>query len=356
MEIIKLRKDNFAKVLNLARKSLENDQLVVVPSDTAYGLAAKATSPWAVQKVLDFKGRKPEKGISVFLKDLNKIKKYAYFDQNQEKIIRTLLPGPFTVILASKKKLAPELGPGDGTMAIRVIKHDFISQLLSQLNFPITATSANLSGKKPHYSIASFLNTLSEKKKQNLGLIVDAGQLPKVPVSTVVRLTQDKIKVLRKGVFNPRLVLTQKTKSAGETQKLAQKIFQSFLRKDLEEKAVVVILRGDLGAGKTVFAKGIGSLFGQEFFSPTFVLLDEHQINQPPVRNIYHLDLFRLESEEEVVDLELTQFLQKGNLLMIEWGEKLSPWQHLKNKNSLFFWLEIEEMGQKSREFKLYRI
>ena len=156
MRIVKLNKDNLPEIVALAKIALENDQLVVVPSDTAYGLAVKATSSQAVQKLLDFKGRKPEKGISVFLPDLERVKKYAQFNQSQERIIKALLPGPFTIILGSKKKLAPELDPGDGTLAIRVINHNFINQLLSQISFPITATSANISGKGPHYSPASF--------------------------------------------------------------------------------------------------------------------------------------------------------------------------------------------------------
>ena len=106
----------------------------------------------------------------------------------------------------------------------------------------------------------------------------------------------------------------------------------------------MVILKGGLGAGKTVFAQGIGELFNLRLTSPTFVLMDEHPINiksksrklktmdtpgvcegSLPVwgrdlKNIYHLDLYRIEDENELLGLELEKFLKPGNLILIEWG------------------------------------
>lgn len=356
MKIVKLKKNNLKKIIKLAKKNLENEDLVVIPSDTVYGLAANAQSKKAVQKVLDFKGRRPDKGISIFLKNFGEIKKYAYCDSNQERILKTMLPGSFTVILKSRHQTMPELEVKDGTIGLRLIDHPFVGQLVKALSFPITATSVNISGKRPHYSIDALLGTLSEKKKKMLGLVVDAGKLPANPPSTVMRLVEDEVEVLRKGVLNPRLVARYETSGEKETKKTAQKLYHSVFKKHLKNKVVVVILKGDLGSGKTVFAKGIGELFGQQFSSPTFILMDEYVINRPPLRKIYHLDLFRLEAEEEILGLQLEKFLEKGNLLLIEWGEKLSVFQSLKKKNTAFFWLEIEEKGRKKRRLNLYRL
>jgi len=356
MKIIKLKENNFKKAIDLVKKTLGDDGLVVVPSDTVYVLASKATSSPAVKKILNFKGRRPDRGISFFLNNFSQIKDYARYSSSQKEILKILLPGFFTVILTSTGKTAPEIEPGDGTVGVRVVNNDFINKLTKAVDFPITATSANISGKGPHFSINSFLNTLSEKKKKMLDLVIDAGQLPKRQPSTVVRLIEDKIEILRKGMVNPRLVLTKKTKPEAETRKLAREIYETNLKKHLKSKAVVVILQGDLGAGKTVFAKGIGEIFGKEFFSPTFVLLDEHPINQGLVRNIYHLDLFRLETEEEVLELGLAKFLEKGNLFLIEWGEKLSTLQGFKREKVVFFLLQISQVEGNSRGFKFYKL
>lgn len=278
MEIVKLKKENLTKIVNMAKKVLLADGLVVLPSDTAYGLAANACSAKAANKVYDFKGRQFAKGLSVFLNNLEEIKKYTIYSQEQWGIIRTLLPGPFTVVLKSKHKAAKAVEPDNGTLGVRIIDQALVKQITQAVTFPITATSANISGKGPHYSTASFLATLSEKKKTMVGLVIDAGVLPKRPTSTVVRLVGEEIKVLREGALNLRLFLRQETESEEETRELAQKIFKNFLFKNLKNQAVAVILKGDLGSGKTVFAQGIGEILGLQLTSPTFVLLDEYKI------------------------------------------------------------------------------
>jgi L-threonylcarbamoyladenylate synthase len=356
MKIIKLEKTNLKKTASLAKEVLDQDGLVIIPTDTVYVLAAKATSSKAAQKILDFKGRWEGKGISVFLNNLSKVKDYVECSQDQERILETILPGFFTVVLKSKKKVAPEIEPGDDTVGIRIIDESFVKALTKICDYPVTATSANITGKGPHYSIDSFLKTLSEKKKKEISLIIDAGQLPRRKPSTVFRLVKDQIEIIREGSLNPKLVLKEKTDSEAKTKKLAQKIYQQFFKEVLESQALVVIMRGDLGTGKTVFAKGLGELFKKELTSPTFVLMDEYQINQKPIKNIYHLDLYRLESDEEVVDLNLARFLEKGNLILIEWGEKLSTFHTLKKANTAFFLLQIEDLGGSKRGLKLYRI
>lgn len=356
MKAVKLNEMKIAKLAKLIKKVLENDGLAVVPSDTAYGLAVNANSPKAVKKILDFKGRRFGKGISVFLNRIKDIDQYAITSDPQKKIIKTLLPGPFTLVLKSKGETCRQIEPEDKTIGIRVIDHPLIQELTKISSFPITATSANLSGKGPHYSIDSFLKTLSQKKMAMIDLVVDAGKLTKKPTSTVVRLTKDEIEVLREGLLNPKLVARYESDNEGETKEIAKNIYYSHLEKDLGQGAAIVILRGDLGSGKTVFAKGIGEMFGQQFSSPTFVLIDEYLIDQPPVNNIYHLDLYRIETGKEISDLHLNQFLKKGNLILIEWGEKLSIFETLKKEKTSFFLLQIEEKGDQQRSLTLYRI
>lgn len=356
MKIVKLTKANLAPAVRQAADILKKNGLVIIPSDTAYGLAAKATSSKAVQKIFDFKGHRFGKGISIFVNNIDSLKKYALFNSNQEKIISTLLPGSFTVILKSKGKTAPQIEAPDKTIGLRLIENNFVQALTKALPFPFTATSANLSGKGPHYSISSFLKTLSQKKKEMLDLIIDTGQLPRVPTSTVVRLVEDEIKILRPGLLNPRLLFQKTSLSEKNTKQIAQKIYRSFLQENLQNQAVVLILQGDLGSGKTIFAKGIGELFNQNLTSPTFTLMDERIIRKKPLKNLYHLDLYRLETEEEVLDLKLEEFLQPGNLVLIEWGEKLSVFQKLKKEKIAFFLLQLEEKGKSKRKLSFYQI
>lgn len=356
MRIVKLKKNNQAKVIQLVREVLTQDGLVVIPSDTVYGLAAKASSDIAVGKILDFKGRQSDKGIAIFLTKLSQIKNYTWYHGSQLEIIKSLLPGQFTVVLNSKHQLSALLEPRDGTLGIRIVEDVFINQLLEATKFPLTATSANISGKGPHYSIASLLKTLSGRRKALLDLVVDAGRLPKVPPSTVVRLIKENLEILRDGLLNPKLLIRYESRSEKKTKILAQRIFQHFWQEKLKNQAVVVLLRGDLGSGKTVFSKGIGDLFNQDLVSPTFVLLDEYLINQETVKTIYHLDLYRIEEEAEIVDLKLENFLQAGNLMLIEWGEKLSILNNLRKRGAVFYWLQIESKSKNKRQLKLFQL
>lgn len=356
VQIIRLRKDDLGRVVELVADVLKKDGLVVMPSDTVYILVVNANSTFAVEKIFAFKGRHFGKAVSIFLPNLKSIKEFTQLSRQQEEILKTLLPGYFTVVLKSKHRTASAIEADDETIGIRVVDNPLINRLTNLLPFPITATSANLSGKGPHYSIDAFLQTLSEKKKKMISLIVDAGPLPRIPPSTVLRLVKDEIEILRQGTLNPHLIKSYRAPKSEDTKKTAQKIYQSIWAKELAKKSVVVVLRGDLGAGKTVFAQGIGELFGEQLSSPTFVLMDEYQINQPPLKNLYHLDLYRLENETEIKELKLGHFLKRGNLLLIEWGEKLATFRDLKNKGVSFYWLQIEEKERERRELKLYRL
>ena len=106
--------------------------------------------------------------------------------------------------------------------------------------------------------------------------------------------------------------------SAEDTVKLGRQLAE------LLRNAHVVLLRGDLGAGKTTLVKGIAEGFGaahaDDVTSPTFTLIHEYR---GPDRDVYHIDLYRLEKPGELDSLGLEDLmLEERNLLLIEWGEK----------------------------------
>ncbi|MGC1654633.1 MAG: tRNA (adenosine(37)-N6)-threonylcarbamoyltransferase complex ATPase subunit type 1 TsaE [Candidatus Sulfotelmatobacter sp.] len=87
----------------------------------------------------------------------------------------------------------------------------------------------------------------------------------------------------------------------------------------------LVLLRGDLGAGKTTLVKGIAAGFGaaeeEDVTSPTFTLVHEYR---GPRANLYHIDLYRVDTQRELETLGLDDLRAEGSVLLIEWGEKFA--------------------------------
>ncbi len=104
--------------------------------------------------------------------------------------------------------------------------------------------------------------------------------------------------------------------SEDETFELAQNLARSFQGKE------VVLLTGELGAGKTIFAKGIAAGLGlmdvNQVCSPTFTLVNIYQAKCP----VFHIDLYRLEKDSEIDDLGWEDYLEQG-VVIVEWAEKL---------------------------------
>ncbi len=91
-----------------------------------------------------------------------------------------------------------------------------------------------------------------------------------------------------------------------------------------DQKAGVILLQGDLGAGKTIFTKGIAHAMGVEdtVTSPTFILQSEYLGKKGYFKKLYHFDLYRLDESQEIEYLNIPSLLQPRTLIVIEWSEK----------------------------------
>jgi tRNA threonylcarbamoyladenosine biosynthesis protein TsaE len=116
------------------------------------------------------------------------------------------------------------------------------------------------------------------------------------------------------------------------------------------KNARMVILRGDLGAGKTTLVKGIAegiqAASRNDITSPTFTLI--HEFRGPEV-TLYHVDLYRIETERELLTLGLDElFAEPGNLVLLEWGEKFPRFQRERDAE-----IAIERRGEQERSIAL---
>lgn len=111
---------------------------------------------------------------------------------------------------------------------------------------------------------------------------------------------------------------------------------------------LIVLLRGDLGAGKTTLVKGIAEGFqaasAQDVTSPTFTLVHEYR---SPRATLYHIDLYRIDTERELETLGLDDLLAPDSILLIEWGEKFP--RFLRDRNAE---IVLERVGEEDRRIR----
>jgi len=342
MKTIKLKFNNINQVINNTITILKSNGLIVFPSDTVYGLLCDAESGKAVQKLISFKNRPPGKAISVFC-NFELINKLVKINKQQQKIIKEILPGPFTVILPSKHRVSQLLESEKGTLGIRIPMYRYIEILVNRFKKPVTATSANIAGRPAHYSINTLLKELSDKQKALIDLIVDAGTLARNKPSTVIDLTQFDVKVLRQGDVDFSRSKIFLSKSTEETKDIAKKILKE-VRQPAEKKPLIFIIEGEMGVGKTVFVKGLGESLGiNNIISPTFVIYYEYE-------NFYHFDLYRIEEKEEFKHLGIEKLLKMGNILCFEWGEKTGEIGDLLKSRGKIIYIKMKYINEKERE------
>ncbi len=120
------------------------------------------------------------------------------------------------------------------------------------------------------------------------------------------------------------------TKNAQETEKIGEEFGKTLNAGD------IVFLYGDLGLGKTTFSKGVARGLGikDRIISPTFSLIRTHQVGNGSATQLYHIDLYRLEQEEDLLNLGLIDiFSDSKGIVLIEWPEKLGKYMPAKRKD-----------------------
>lgn len=322
MQILKI---DDSSAIKQACLELANGNLVIYPTETCYGLAVDATNKEAVTKLLEYKGDRYRQ-VAVAVSDMAMAQKYVALNDQSLSLYKNFLPGPITVISSSLHNLDTRLESESGGLGIRIPKHDFALDLISSFGKPITATSANTSGKKEPYSLADWQKYTVNDKQKMVSIFLDGGKLLNRPTSTVVDTTLNDPQILRQGaLIIPFTSHTHVTSSEEETIIHAQAIMKSYMNL-LSRFPLVLALQGDLGAGKTQFVKGIAESVGinTNVSSPTYTLMKEYPYNLPKAEGtLYHIDTWRLSDPNDLeVSLHFSRLLKPGNIIAIEWAGK----------------------------------
>lgn len=170
MKIIDVENLKYNKVLNLVFNSLNNSELIAVPTDTIYGLSALSSDKKAIEKIYKIKKRPQDKKFILLVSDLEMAKKYAKINSKQEIYLKSVWPGPITVILEAKTT-AKDLSSKEGTIAIRNPGSNFLIDVIKKVNEAIVSTSVNTSGDN-NLNSALEINKYFQDKKDKPDLII----------------------------------------------------------------------------------------------------------------------------------------------------------------------------------------
>jgi len=343
MKIIKLSGKNENSIIESVVDVLSKGGLVVYPTETCYGIGADVTNQSAVDKVIKYKKKRQGKALLIAVADKEMAGKYVKINEIAENIYDNYLPGPISVVSKSKGYVAKGVEADDKTIGIRMPKYCLVLKIIKKFGKPVTSTSANSSYKKTPYSVKDILENISKKQKDLIDLIIDAGELPKNKPSTVINTKLNEIQILREGDVNLKSPKKVITKSENETKKLAKTLIQK--NRNLGKKPIVFALQGELGTGKTQFAKGLAKTLGikEAILSPTFILMREYDFKFKSKKlKFFHADTYRIFEEKEFIDLGFKNMVKKPNIVVIEWAEKVSKTlRELKNSFELI-WIKFD--------------
>jgi len=332
MKVIDLKKVDPATVVLEAKSILEQGGLVIFPTETTYGAGVLATHQTAVNKLLAYKSRREGKPLSIAVTNLDMAKQYVEVNDQAQKLYAQFLPGPVTVVSKGKKTVAEGVESEYGTLGVRIPDFPLVIELVQALGQPITATSANASGKKSPYSIQDILDGLSAKQKSLIDLVIDAGELPHRPPSTVIDTTLSTPVVFRQGElqtgFSTSAGVELISNSEQETKDIASRLLLKHWE-NIKASGLVIGLDGSLGMGKTIFSKGVAEFLqiSETVTSPTYSYIEEYDYQRFSQHGkFYHLDVWKINSHDEFDRLEIKSLLTAGNVLVIEWYSQVADY------------------------------
>jgi L-threonylcarbamoyladenylate synthase len=343
MLIVKPNQNGILKAVEI----LKSGGLVIYPTETVYGIGADATNPTAIKKLTKYKNRPLGKPYSIAVTDEKMASEYVDLNETARNLYRQFLPGPLTVISKGKHKVAPGVESEEGTLGIRIPNYKLVLEIIKKFGRPITATSANASYKKRPYKISDILENLSQKQKNLIDLIIDAGELPKNDPSTVVDTTLDDQVVLRQGEIKFSDENQILSRSEENTQNLAKEIWQKY-QTNYRRRAIVFALQGEMGTGKTIFTKGLAKAMGitELITSPTFALENEYRNNN---EKLYHFDAWRMQNSDEMKALGFDKLIKDKSVISVEWAERVSDIIREFDDEAIIIWVKIK-FGKKENE------
>ena len=360
MKIIDIQSTPLQEIIANVVMTLKNGGILIYPTETTYGIGVDATNQTAVNKLLNYKGRREGKPFSIAVNNMNMAERYVELNDTARNIYTNFLPGPVTVISKSKNNVALGIASEKGTLGIRIPKYDLILEIIKNFDGAITATSANASNGKAPYKIADILDNISQKQKNLVDLILDAGELPHNNPSTVIDTVSGNVETIRSGDYRFDLKKKFISNDMSQTIEFGTVVSKYIIENLNNNLPTIIAIQGDLGAGKTHFASGVAKGFNikAHIKSPTYILCNEfvfkpndlhYNIKKIDSLIFYHIDTYRMERSEELLEIGFNQMISKPNVILIEWANRVIPILDQYKDQCNFIWLRFEYIDDTTR-------
>ena len=176
-----------AQDIERAAALIRDGGLVVIPTETVYGLGGDGTNPLSAQKIYAAKGRPSDNPLIIHISDPSEAENYAYTGELYYKLAKTFMPGPLTVILPKKDTVPYDTTGGLDTVAIRCPSHPIANAIIKAAGVPVAAPSANISGKPSTTAVKYVIEDFDGR----VDMIIDGGACEIGLESTIVLITKE---------------------------------------------------------------------------------------------------------------------------------------------------------------------
>jgi L-threonylcarbamoyladenylate synthase len=202
VEMVKINSEKpEPSLIRYAADQIRAGQVLGMPTDTFYGLAADPFNLRAVERVYEIKSRSRHKPLSLLIEDVDQAEELAKpLPEEFHALAKKFWPGPLTIIVRAASRLPLKVTANTGNVALRVPNSSIPIAVVQAAQIPITATSANLSGENECTTAVAVRDQLGMR----IPIIVDGGTSPRDIASTIVDLTDEEArwKILREGAIS----------------------------------------------------------------------------------------------------------------------------------------------------------
>jgi len=197
VELINLSKSDIAHTLKRLSSALTQGRIVAFPTETFYALGVRYDHLAAVERLYDLKKRPPDKAMPLIIGHERLLSLIAAeVPPAARHLMDRFWPGPLTLVLRAKETLSPQITAGTGAVAVRIPGSSFALTLAAALDFPITATSANVSSLPP----ADSAEAVAAYFGDTIDFLIDGGTTSGMLPSTIVDVTGNCPIIVRQGM------------------------------------------------------------------------------------------------------------------------------------------------------------